>query len=136
MHDQTILAETDLLYLSNILALALGGAGPWSLSQYFARQPVGNTAQRSMRGRVQSSSVADRQLEGTRMANLQGKVAVITGGSSGIGLATAKRFVHEGAYVYITGRRQSELKKAAAQIGEKVTIVRGDVADLANLDAL
>jgi NAD(P)-dependent dehydrogenase (short-subunit alcohol dehydrogenase family) len=79
---------------------------------------------------------ADIQLEGTRMANLKGKVAVITGGSSGIGLATAKRFVQEGAHVYITGRRQSELDKAVAQIGDQVTTVRGDVANLTDLDAL
>jgi NAD(P)-dependent dehydrogenase (short-subunit alcohol dehydrogenase family) len=50
------------------------------------------------------------------MSNLQGKVAVITGGSSGIGLATAKRFVAEGAYVFITGRRQEELDRAKAEI--------------------
>ncbi len=53
------------------------------------------------------------------MPALQGKVAVITGGSSGIGLATAKRFVKEGAYVFITGRRQTELDKAVAEIGSK-----------------
>jgi NADP-dependent 3-hydroxy acid dehydrogenase YdfG len=55
---------------------------------------------------------------------LAGKVAVITGGSSGIGLATAKRFVEEGAYVFITGRRQSELDKAKASIGKNVTTVQ------------
>ena len=70
------------------------------------------------------------------MSNLQGKVAVITGGSSGIGLATAKRFVREGAYVFITGRRQSELDKAVADIGGNVTAVQGDVANLADLDRL
>ncbi len=67
---------------------------------------------------------------------LKNKVAVITGGSSGIGLATAKRFVEEGAYVYITGRRQSELDKAKAVIGRNVTTVKGDVANLADLDRL
>jgi NAD(P)-dependent dehydrogenase (short-subunit alcohol dehydrogenase family) len=67
---------------------------------------------------------------------LKNKVAVITGGSSGIGLATAKRFVEEGAYVYITGRRQSELDKARAEIGKNVTAVKGDVANLADLDRL
>jgi NAD(P)-dependent dehydrogenase (short-subunit alcohol dehydrogenase family) len=67
---------------------------------------------------------------------LKSKVAVITGGSSGIGLATAKRFVEEGAYVYITGRRQSELDKAKAEIGKNVTAVKGDVANLADLDRL
>lgn len=70
------------------------------------------------------------------MSKLNGKIAVITGGSSGIGLATAKRFVEEGAYVFITGRRESELEKAKAEIGRNVTAVQGDVADLADLDRL
>jgi NAD(P)-dependent dehydrogenase (short-subunit alcohol dehydrogenase family) len=70
------------------------------------------------------------------MSKLTGKVAVITGGSSGIGLATAKRFIKEGAYVYITGRRQSQLVKAKAELGSQVSTVQGDVADLADLDAL
>jgi NAD(P)-dependent dehydrogenase (short-subunit alcohol dehydrogenase family) len=67
---------------------------------------------------------------------LAGKVAVITGGSSGIGLATAQRFAAEGAYVYITGRRQSELDAAVKQIGANVTAVQGDVSNLADLDRL
>jgi NAD(P)-dependent dehydrogenase (short-subunit alcohol dehydrogenase family) len=70
---------------------------------------------------------------------LEGKVAVITGGSSGIGLATAQRFVDEGAYVFITGRRQSELDAAVKQMGKKnnnVTGVQGDVSNLADLDRL
>jgi NAD(P)-dependent dehydrogenase (short-subunit alcohol dehydrogenase family) len=70
------------------------------------------------------------------MSKLSGKVAVITGGSSGIGLATAQRFVREGAHVYITGRRQAELDKAVAAIGSAVTAVKGDVANLDDLDAL
>ena len=70
------------------------------------------------------------------MKKLEGKVAVITGGSSGIGLATAQRFVAEGAYVYITGRRQSELDTAVRQIGRNVTAVQGDVSNLADLDRL
>lgn len=70
------------------------------------------------------------------MSKLQGKVAVITGGSSGIGLATAKRFVEEGAYVFITGRRQSELDKAVTLIGRNVTAVQGDVLNLDDLDRL
>lgn len=70
------------------------------------------------------------------MAALQGKVAVITGGSSGIGLATAKRFVKEGAYVFITGRRQAELDKAVAEIGSNVTAVQGDASNLDDLDRL
>jgi NAD(P)-dependent dehydrogenase (short-subunit alcohol dehydrogenase family) len=70
------------------------------------------------------------------MAKLEGKVAVITGGSSGIGLATAKRFVEEGAHVVITGRREKELKEAAALIGKYVTTVTGDVTRSEDLDRL
>jgi len=70
------------------------------------------------------------------MSKLTGKVAVITGGSSGIGLATAEQFVAEGAYVYITGRRQKELDAAVKQIGRNVTGVQGDVSNLADLDRL
>src|SRR5690348_8739253 len=70
------------------------------------------------------------------MPRLKGKIAVITGGSSGIGLATANRFVKEGAYVFITGRRQAELDKAAAEIGSNVTAVKGDVANPNDLDRL
>src|SRR3954463_13528221 len=67
---------------------------------------------------------------------LEGKVAVVTGGNSGMGLATAKLFVQEGAYVYITGRRQAELDAAVKEIGRNVTAVQGDVAKLADLDRL
>jgi NAD(P)-dependent dehydrogenase (short-subunit alcohol dehydrogenase family) len=67
---------------------------------------------------------------------LQGKVAVITGGTTGIGLATAKLFVKEGAYVFITGRRQKELDEAVQAIGNNVTGVQGDVAKLTDLDRL
>ena len=67
---------------------------------------------------------------------LEGKVAVITGGNSGIGLASAKRFVAEGAYVFITGRRQLELDAAVKEIGQNVSAVQGDVANLADLDRL
>jgi NAD(P)-dependent dehydrogenase (short-subunit alcohol dehydrogenase family) len=70
------------------------------------------------------------------MGRLQGKVAVITGGSEGIGLATAQLFVNEGAYVFITGRRQKELDEAMTAIGSNVTGVQGDVAKLADLDRL
>jgi NAD(P)-dependent dehydrogenase (short-subunit alcohol dehydrogenase family) len=71
------------------------------------------------------------------MSKLKGKVAVITGGNSGIGLATAQQFVSDGAYVFITGRRQSELDSAATQIGKNnVTAVQGDVSNLADLDRL
>jgi NAD(P)-dependent dehydrogenase (short-subunit alcohol dehydrogenase family) len=74
--------------------------------------------------------------EDNAVTNLAGKVAVVTGGSSGIGLATAKRFVAEGAYVFITGRRQAELDKAKAEIGKNVTAVQGDVTKLSDLDKL
>ena len=67
---------------------------------------------------------------------LEGKIAVITGGNSGIGLATAKRFVADGAYVFITGRRQNELDAAVSEIGKNVTYVQGDVTNLADLDRL
>src|SRR5258706_11841949 len=67
---------------------------------------------------------------------LEGKTAVITGGTEGIGLATAKLFVEEGAYVFITGRRQKELDEAAEAIGDNVTGVQGDVSKLADLDRL
>src|SRR5712671_6042432 len=70
------------------------------------------------------------------MGKLQGKVAVITGGTEGIGLATAQLFVKEGAYVFITGRRQKELDEAAKAIGANVSGVQGDVARLADLDRL
>src|SRR5262245_8323382 len=70
------------------------------------------------------------------MGKLEGKIALITGGNSGIGLATAKRFVSEGAYVYITGRRESELAAAVKEIGRNVTGVQGDVSDLGDLDRL
>jgi NAD(P)-dependent dehydrogenase (short-subunit alcohol dehydrogenase family) len=65
-----------------------------------------------------------------------GKVAVITGGSSGIGLATAKRFVNEGAYVFITGRRKNELDAAVKAIGRNVTAVQSDVSKLTDVDKL
>ena len=67
---------------------------------------------------------------------LDGKTAVITGGNSGIGLATAQRFVQEGAFVFITGRRQNELDKAVKQIGKNVIGVQGDVTNLEDLDRL
>jgi NAD(P)-dependent dehydrogenase (short-subunit alcohol dehydrogenase family) len=70
------------------------------------------------------------------MAKLEGKIALVTGGNSGIGLATAKQFVNEGAYVFITGRREVELAEAVKQIGKNVTGVQGDVSNLGDLDRL
>ena len=67
-------------------------------------------------------------------SKLSGKVALVTGGSAGIGLGIAKRFAEEGARVFITGRRQSELEKAVTAIGGKATAVQGDTSDLADLD--
>jgi NAD(P)-dependent dehydrogenase (short-subunit alcohol dehydrogenase family) len=70
------------------------------------------------------------------MTKLEGKIALITGGNSGIGLATAKQFVHEGAYVFITGRREPELARAVKEIEKNVTGVQGDVSNLGDLDRL
>jgi NAD(P)-dependent dehydrogenase (short-subunit alcohol dehydrogenase family) len=70
------------------------------------------------------------------MGKLDGKVALITGGNGGIGLATAKQFVNEGAYVFITGRREAELARAVKEIAKNVTGVQGDVANLEDLDRL
>jgi NAD(P)-dependent dehydrogenase (short-subunit alcohol dehydrogenase family) len=76
------------------------------------------------------------QLKENQMGKLKGKIALITGGNSGIGLATAKRFVDEGAYVFITGRREAELNAAVKEIGANVTGIQGDVANLGDLDRL
>jgi len=70
------------------------------------------------------------------MGKLDGKTALITGGSSGIGLAAAKRFVDEGAYVFITGRREAELASAAKDIGKNVKALKGDVSNLDDLDRI
>jgi NAD(P)-dependent dehydrogenase (short-subunit alcohol dehydrogenase family) len=70
------------------------------------------------------------------MGRLDGKVGLVTGSNSGIGLATAKQFVKEGAYVFITGRRDPELAAAVKDIGRNVTGVRGDVSNLGDLDRL
>jgi NAD(P)-dependent dehydrogenase (short-subunit alcohol dehydrogenase family) len=70
------------------------------------------------------------------MGKLEGKIALVTGGNSGIGLAGAKQFVNEGAYVFITGRRERELAAAVKEIGRNVAGVQGDVANLADLDRL
>jgi NAD(P)-dependent dehydrogenase (short-subunit alcohol dehydrogenase family) len=83
-----------------------------------------------------SSNNQERSLKGEVMGKLEGKVAVITGGSSGMALASAKRFVEEGAYVFITGRRQEAVDEAVKLIGRNVTGVRGDAANLDDIDRL
>jgi NAD(P)-dependent dehydrogenase (short-subunit alcohol dehydrogenase family) len=70
------------------------------------------------------------------MGKLEGKIALITGGNSGIGLATAKQFVNEGAYVFISGRRDKELAAAVKEIGKNATGIQGDVSNLGDLDRL
>ncbi len=70
------------------------------------------------------------------MSKLSNKVAVVTGGSSGIGLATAQRFIAEGAQVVISGRNQKAVDAAVAELGDKATGIRGDVANLEDLDRL
>jgi len=70
------------------------------------------------------------------MGKLEGRIALVTGGNSGIGLATAKQFVNEGAYVFITGRREQELARAVKEIGKNATGVQGDVSNLNDLDRL
>src|SRR5260221_3653090 len=70
------------------------------------------------------------------MGKLEGKIALVTGGNSGIGLATARQFVSEGAYVFITARRDAQLAAAVKEIGRKVTGVQGDVSNLGDLDRL
>src|SRR5579859_1754388 len=90
---------------------------------------IGNTMSLNMEKIMQ-------KLTGTSEGKLSGKVAVITGGTQGVGFATAQLFVNEGAYVFITGRRQRELDEAVKAIGRNVTGVQGDVAKLADLDRL
>src|SRR5258707_13390345 len=83
-----------------------------------------------------TGGVAAHSTESVMTKKLEGKVAVITGGSAGIGLATAKRFADEGAYVFITGRRQAELDAAVKQIGPKAVAVKADASSVADLGHL
>src|ERR1700755_704483 len=85
---------------------------------------------------MQKKTKTSKYMSTNNGQRLAGKIAVITGGNSGMGLATAKRFVEEGAHVVITGRREKELKEAAAVIGKNVTTVVGDVTRLEDLDRL
>jgi NAD(P)-dependent dehydrogenase (short-subunit alcohol dehydrogenase family) len=84
-----------------------------------------------MKGRKNMATTKEKHT-----GKLEGKIALITGGNSGIGLATAKQFVNEGAYVFITGRREPELARAIKEIGKHVTGVPGDVSNLGDLDRL
>lgn len=70
------------------------------------------------------------------MSKLKGKIALITGGSTGIGFASAKRFIEEGAFVFISGRREEELEKAVAKLGPNARAIRADISDLSSLDNL
>jgi NAD(P)-dependent dehydrogenase (short-subunit alcohol dehydrogenase family) len=99
---------------------------------------MNNTTDTLLSRRDPASHDATRAFsEKTSSKRLAGKIAVITGGSTGMGLATAKRFVLEGMdYVFVTGRRKDVLDKAVAEIGEKATGVKGDVANLSDLDRL
>ena len=82
---------------------------------------------------LRDGGVAAHSMENVMTKKLEGKVAVITGGSAGIGLAAAKRFAEEGAYVFITGRRQAELDAAVKEIGRKAVAVRADASSIADL---
>src|SRR5713226_200573 len=94
--------------------------------QYPHRSDARTVAKNSKRITTEEESVG----------KLEGKIALITGGNGGIGLATAKQFVNEGAYVFITGRRDAELAAAVKEIGRNVTGVQGDVSNLGDLDRL
>src|SRR5258705_4615054 len=122
-------------------AAASPAATCWSTAACALSEPVGTivcrSAQTGRRAALPTGQSGRSHLvRRISMPKLQGKVALVTGGSSGIGLATAKRFVEEGAFVYITARRQTELDKAALLIGRNVAAVRGDVSKLADLDRL
>jgi NAD(P)-dependent dehydrogenase (short-subunit alcohol dehydrogenase family) len=113
----------------------IASAMPSTLSQQLPRESMAKCAN-SAGGRFLPVFGAFSSVSAPPMGKLEGKVAVITGGNSGIGLATAKRFVEEGAHVVITGRREKELKEAAAFIGRNVTTVAGDITRLEDLDRL
>jgi NAD(P)-dependent dehydrogenase (short-subunit alcohol dehydrogenase family) len=93
-------------------------------------------AMRSLHLHRSAESIQPTQKRSDIMGKLDGKIALVTGGTSGIGLATAKLFVAEGAHVYVTGRRQEKLDETVKEIGAGVTAVQGDVAILSDLDRL
>jgi hypothetical protein len=104
-----------------------GGGYRWSLGN---ESSAANSGTNSDKGNPKCSSAR------SKVASVVSKIAVITGGNSGIGLATAKLLVTEGAYVFVTGRRQAELDAAVKEIGQNVAALQGDVAKLADLDRL
>jgi NAD(P)-dependent dehydrogenase (short-subunit alcohol dehydrogenase family) len=96
----------------------------------------GESQRRRWTSEPYGSKVIDPEWRIHMAGKLEGKIALVTGGSSGIGLATAQRFVKEGAFVYITGRRQAELDKAVKAIGPQAKAIRADVSKLVDLDQL
>jgi NAD(P)-dependent dehydrogenase (short-subunit alcohol dehydrogenase family) len=113
-----------------------GGKGAALVSEMAHPRRRSGKRQALLRLRHCTEQAADSAGKETHMGLLDGKTAVITGGTSGIGLATAGRFLDEGARVFITGRRQSELDAALAQLGDRASGVRGDVGVGADLDRL
>src|SRR3954467_12639182 len=103
-------AQPDRFRTTDVRASALNADAGGPISKFSRAETLSNTT------------------KGEVMGKLEGKVAVITGGSSGMALASARRFVEEGAYVFITGRRQEALDEAVSLIGRSVTGVRGDAA--------
>src|SRR5258707_15757654 len=99
---------------------------------------LSSVGKKPLYGRRRSAvvQVAAEPRGNSAMGKLEGKIALVTGGNSGIGLASAKEFVNEEAYVFITGRRDRELAAAVKEIGRNVAGVQGDVANLADLDRL
>lgn len=111
------------------------------LSAWKSRQPETpgseNKQKRRTKNTVDGIRTSNQPTNGIDMTQkLAGKIALITGGSSGLGLATAQRFIAEGAHVFITGRRQPELEAAVKQLGSNATGVRSDVSEIADLDRL
>src|SRR5882724_6293443 len=109
---------------------------PCARSSSGSRSPTTATRRGWRTTRAPAKSSEENDSMENEMGRLEGKLALITGGNSGIGLATAKRFVSEGAYVFITGRRDSELTAAVKAIGRNVTGIKGDVSNLDDLDRL
>jgi NAD(P)-dependent dehydrogenase (short-subunit alcohol dehydrogenase family) len=113
-----------------------GGKGAALVSEMGHPRRRSGKRQALLRLGYRTEPAADSAGKETHMGLLDGKTAVITGGTSGIGLATAARFLDEGARIFITGRRQSELDAALAQLGDRASGVRGDVGVGADLDRL